>query len=128
MGTDGEFYLVGQTPHSLIRKLLKQGVSYETFGYDQLDDWLYEHLRVVPDQRHLTLEQVQDLYFEIDIPLIFDFICRRVIEAKASVAQAVEVLNKRAEELREMLKGNEDGKETGPAHPKRKASRKRDPK
>lgn len=127
MGTDGEVYLVGQTPHSLIAKLLGKGLNATSFGYEQLDEWLFDHLRVVPDQRHLTLEMVRDLYFEIDVPQIFDFICRRIIEAKSSTAKAVDVLEKRSTQLLEILKGSDDGEKAGPAHKKRQKSRRLNP-
>jgi hypothetical protein len=99
IGTDGETYHIGKTPHSFVMSLKHSGMSTTEISYETLDHWLWLHLRCVDGQHHIKPEDVEGLYFQCDIPQIVDFIFRRLVETKASTLDALKNMGQRLTEL-----------------------------
>lgn len=101
IGTDGEYYHLSKTPAEFIRLLKETGVNPIGFDFETFDRWIWLHLKSVPAQRHIPLEQVHKLYFQCDVPSIVDMIFRRLDECKNSSAQTVQVIANRFNQMQE---------------------------
>src|SRR5687767_9819955 len=82
IGTDGEYYHIGKTPHAFVMQLKRDGIQANAITYETLDSWIWLHLRCVNGQHHIKPEDVEGLYFQCDIPHIIDCIFRRLMESR----------------------------------------------
>jgi hypothetical protein len=99
IGTDGQIYHLGKTPHAFVMSLKRNGVSTAEITYETLDHWIWLHLRCVDAQHHIRPEDVEGLYFQCDVPHIVDCIFRRLVETKASTTDALKNMGQRLVEL-----------------------------
>ena len=99
IGTDGQYYQIGKTPHEFVMLLKRMGVNPNEFTLETLNHWIWLHVRCVSGQHHLTPEDVERLYFHCDIPSIVDAIFRRLAHAKTSTAEMVGVMSERFNQL-----------------------------
>jgi hypothetical protein len=109
IGTDGEYYHISRTPHEFVTLLKKIGVSQAEFSYETFDFWLWLHVKAIPSQKHLTLEDVEKLYFQADIDHIMDCIMRRMSECKDSTSNAIQVMITRLGEMQGALNAEQNG-------------------
>lgn len=107
MGTDGEYYSIGDTPHEFVLHLEEhfneQDPKAPKLTRVEIDTWIWFHMRAVPGQRHLLLEDVQKLYFEIDLPNIMNEILNRLATSQQALVDALNIVADRADEITSML-------------------------
>ena len=116
MGTDGEYYTIGETPHEFVVLLKETGASQLDFDYEVLDSWIWLHLKCVEGQRHLTQHDTVKLYFQCDVPHILDLIFKRLDAVKWSTGEALKLVGDRISKM--IRQGNE--KENGNIRQERK--------
>lgn len=108
VGTDGEYYQIGKTPHEFVALLTRQGLNQQNFTHETLTHWIWLHTKCVPNQKHLMQDDIEKLYFQCDVPHIVDCIFRRLAEAQYSTADAFKTMNNRLSEILDVPRGDEE--------------------
>jgi hypothetical protein len=81
----------GKRPILFITQIQRNGIRTTELTYETFDHWLWLHLRCVAGQHHIQREEVEDLYFQCDIPHIISGIFRRLVETQVSTTEALKI-------------------------------------
>lgn len=113
MGMDGETYKVGKTPLTFLtdmREFFNPDIEMlQDIDVKTVAKWMWQHMRSVEGQRHLTQDDVEQLLFLADLPVYFTMIFRRSAEAQLEqnkFKQTVEQIPKDIKRINSMIDNN----------------------
>jgi hypothetical protein len=108
IGTDGQIYTIGPTSREFedyVANFSLSGIN-TALTADELDKWIWMHLKTQATQRNMKLEQVKTLYFVIDRPLIMNMIVNRFKDGQKCTLQAMQGIAEGLKEVQQIINEN----------------------
>jgi len=109
MGTDGQYYIIGNSPREFEHQVHKALKEHGTLGshspnlvefIEMWDEWIVMHLRVIPGQEHIDVNRFRELYFAVDRPHILQHVMRRFMAVTQATNKTIDVFSNALNSIR----------------------------